>query len=113
MRYKIITLSGRYKKNLFIDAPCNEVAVMACKAIGANFACEDESGHLVAKSADTVYNSLCITKEREEAYRKSHWKDIVDCLLSCHVKGYRRDTDNFRAYATRIADVFKYVYGGD
>ena len=113
MRYKIITLSGRYKKNLFIDAPCDEVAVMACKAIGENFACEDENGHLVAKSADTVYNSLCMTRERAELYRKTHYRDIVDCFLSCRVNGYRRDTDKFRAYSMRIASVFKYVYGGD
>lgn len=113
MKYKIITLSGRYKNNLLIDAVSDEVAVIACKALGQNFALLDDKGYIVAKSADTVYNSLCITKEREEAYRKEHWKDIVNCLLSCHVKGYRLDTDNFRAYATRIADVFKYVYGGD
>ena len=113
MKYKIITLSGRYKRNLHIDAISNEAAVIACKALGQNFALLDDNGYIVAKSADTVYNSLCMTRERAELYRKTHYSDIVDCLLSCRVNGYRRDTDKFRAYSTRLASVFKYVYGGD
>lgn len=115
MTYNIITTSGGYKRNLRIDADREETAVIVCKMLGMNFALRSGKGRLIAKSEDTVYNALCMTKVRYLEYIHNNLRQIVQSIKSCReegANGFRNNIYNFRAYASEIAETLQSVYGG-